>query len=111
MRSSKGKTSFTILRRFSITLLGLVCCSALVAGLYCLYHPGYQRLRDINRQVEIKREKVRRIEAENDELAAKIRVLKTPADNPLHFEKAARQKIGLVKDGETVYHLAGPDER
>jgi cell division protein FtsB len=76
-----------------------------------LYYPGYQRLRDINREVEIKSENVERIEAENDELRAKISVLSTPADNPLHLETAARQKIGLVKDGETVYHLAGPDER
>jgi cell division protein FtsB len=65
----------------------------------------------MDRQLESKRSSVKRIEAENDELGAKIRVLSTPADNPLHFEKAARQKIGLVKNGETVYHFTGPDQQ
>ncbi len=111
MRSSGDRKSFTILRRLAVTLFGLVCCLALIAGLYCFYYPGYQRLREIDRQVESKRSSVERIEAENDELGARIRVLSTPADNPLHFEKAARQKIGLVKDGETVYHLTGPDQQ
>jgi cell division protein FtsB len=91
--------------------VGVVVCCALAVGLYYLYYPGYQRLQEIDREVERKREDVELIEAENEELGNRIRTLKSPADNLLYFEKAARQKIGLVKDGETVYHLAGPDQQ
>ena len=112
MRYSGDGKSFTILRKLvTITLLVLVCCCALAAGLFCLYYPGYKRLREINHKVEDIRASVERIEHENKELAERVRRLSTPAGSPLHIERVARQKIGLVKDGETVYYVKRDDQR
>lgn len=108
--SGDGKFS-TILRRVAIAWLVLVCCSVLTAGLFYVYYPGYRKLQETNRKVEAVRANVARIERENKELGERIRILSAPADSPFYLEEVARRNIGLVKDGETVYHLQPPDQR
>ena len=105
MRYSRQKRYSTIWRRLGISLVVFGCCAVLSVGLLSLYYPGYQELRGIKRKIENVQRDIEQLERENKELVERIEKLRSPADNPLYMEKLARQNIGLVRDGETVYYL------
>jgi len=105
MRRSRGKTFSTTWRKARIPLLILLSCSLLGVGLYGMYHPGFQKLKRIREETKLREDHIKRLQQENDELAERIRTLRNPTDNLLYVEKVARQKIGLVRDGEVVYDL------
>ena len=112
MRNSKGKTSSTIWHKLRISVLVVVCCGAVVGGAHYVYRPNFQKLRQMEVDIEKTRETVDQIERENEEYNNKMQKLREPpAGDPLYIEKRARETVGLVKDGETVYHLQTPAQQ
>jgi len=109
MRDSKGRKSFTIWRKWGIPLAAIVSCSGLAVGLYHLYRPGFQRLREMKTRIQETEARVEELERENEGYAEKRKKLsEPPSGDPLYIEKVARQNIGLVREGETVYHVQDP---
>ncbi|MFH1996568.1 MAG: septum formation initiator family protein [Candidatus Omnitrophota bacterium] len=74
----------------------------LAIALAILFFPGfskYQELKVRNRELE---ERIRRSEQENRTLREQAKLLK---DDPVAIERAAREKMGLVRDGEILYRV------
>jgi len=112
MRNSKERMSFTIWRKLGISLLVVVCCCAVVSGAYFLYRPNFQNLREMKADIEETGAKVEQLKRENEEYTDRIRKLREPpAGDPLYIEKRARQNVGLVREGETVYHFEAPGQQ
>ena len=106
MRNSKGRTPFTIWRKLGISLVAVVCGCVVATGLYFLFHPDFQRLRALKVRIEEIEARIEQLERENEEYAEKMQKLREPpAGDPHYIEKIARQNIGLVREGETVYHM------
>ena len=67
-----------------------------------MFLPAYvkmQRLRGKNRQYEKRIEELKRDNVLLEE--EKRRLL----EDPLYFEKVAREKMGIVKEGEVIYKI------
>ena len=112
MRNSKGRTSSTIWRKLGISLLVVVCCSVVVSAGYVLYRPNFHTLREMNVDIEETEASVEQLKRENEEYTEKMQKLRElPAGDPLYIEKIARQNIGLVRDGETVYRVENPAQQ
>ena len=75
---------------------------AVILGLSVLQNVG-RRIR-IRHEIESARQKVAKLQKDNEELARKI----AEAQTPTFMEKEIRNKLGLVKTGETVVVL--PDD-
>lgn len=71
-----------------------------------IFFPGYakiQEMRQKNRKLE---SDIKRLKAENIALSLEKEKLET---DPNYLEQVAREKLGIVKKGETVYRLV-PEE-
>ncbi|HLD40583.1 MAG TPA: septum formation initiator family protein [Candidatus Omnitrophota bacterium] len=67
-----------------------------------IFFPGYakiQEMRHKNRKLEAD---IKRLKAENIALSLEKEKLET---DPNYLEQVAREKLGIVKKGETVYRL------
>jgi cell division protein FtsB len=103
--------SSTIWRKLAIPLLVVGCCF-IVSGAYFLYSPNVERLREMKVKIEEKEARVEKLKRENEEYVDRIQKLREPpAGDSLYIEKKARQKGGLVREGETVYHLEAPTKQ
>ena len=112
MRNSKGRMSSTIWRKLGISLLVAVCCCAVGSGAYLLYRPNFQKLRNMKANIEETGTRIEQLKRENEEYVNRIRKLREPpAGDPLYIEKRARQNVGLVREGETVYHFEAPGQQ
>ncbi|MFZ3172533.1 MAG: septum formation initiator family protein [Carboxydocellales bacterium] len=58
----------------------------------------FMQLREINRNIDQVQEKIRMMQGKNKELALEIKLLQSDT----YVERIAREKLGLVKPGETV---------
>ena len=111
MRNSRGRMSSTIWRKLAIPLLVVGCCF-IVSGAYFLYLPNVERLREMKVKIEEKEARVEKLKRENEDYLEKIQKLREPpAGDSLYIEKKARQNVGLVREGETVYHLQAPPQQ
>jgi cell division protein FtsB len=105
MRNSKATGSFTTWRKVGVALIALACCCGAAVGLYHLYHPGFEKLKAIKTRIMETEARVEELKQENEVYEEKSRKLREPpAGDPLYIEKVAREKVGLVREGETVYH-------
>ena len=104
MRPLREARSSTIWHKLGLALLAVVSCSAVGLCLYHLYSPGQKELRETRRKIDETKANIERLQQENGELDERRKKLAAPG-NPLYIEKVARGNIGLVKNGETVYHI------
>jgi cell division protein FtsB len=106
MRNSKVAKSFTTWRKVGVALIGIACCCGAAIGLYHLYRPGFQKLKAIKARIEETDARVEQLKQENEVYEERSRNLREPpAGDPLYIERVAREKVGLVREGETIYHL------
>ncbi len=71
-----------------------------ILGVAALY-PGYARLKNFNRKVELLSREIEVIEHENEVLREQIKALR---DDPFYAEKHARE-MGLTREGEKVFRV------
>lgn len=64
----------------------------------------YRQILDSRRQVEMARDQLATLEAENEVLAADVAALNTPEE----IERLARDKLGYVREGELAYVVLDP---
>lgn len=87
------------LRRKAVVLAGVILIIGLVLG--ALFGDrGVLHLAEKRRRAQALEQEIARLENENDRLAREIRALKT---DPRAVEAIAREALGLVKPGETVF--------
>ena len=111
MRNSRERMSSTIWRKLAIPLLVVGCCFT-VSGAYFLYRPNAERLRGMKVKGEEAEARVEKLKRENEDYVDRIQKLREPpAGDLLHLEKKARENVGLVREGETVYHLQTPAQQ
>ncbi len=109
MRNSKATKSSTTWHKVGVALVAIVCCVGAAIGLYHLYHPGFQKLKEIKIRIKETEARIEELKHENQVYEEKRQKLREPpVGDPLYLEKVARERVGLVRDGETVYHLQDP---
>lgn len=80
-------------------VLGLAAYYAAFGGEYSLLE-----VREIRREVETKRAELERRSAEADSLRGRVAALE---DDPVAIETLARERFGMIRDGEVLYRFAG----
>jgi cell division protein FtsB len=64
--------------------------------------PSYTQLQDLKERNREYADEIRSLQAKHIELKEEFRRLK---EDPVYLEKVAREKMGLVREGEVVYQL------
>ena len=82
------------------TLLGLAAYYALFGGEYSLWE-----LRKARREIEIQQQELSLLKAENEFLRARADSLENDSAT---LERIARERFGLIREGEVIYHFAEP---
>ena len=83
------------------------CLFGLTIVLLLVFLPSYQRMQDLkqtNKEYELRMQELVR---ENAQLSEEKRLLR---DDPIYLEKVAREKMGLIREGEVVYKIVPPEE-
>ena len=75
--------------------------------LLLVFLPSYQSMQDLkqkNRDYELQ---IQELVRENTKLSEEKTLLK---DDPAYLEKVARDKMGLIKQGEVIYRMTESEE-
>jgi len=93
-------------RRFIAAAVAVLVVAAILIYVFVFSRHGYLRRRELSRENE-------RLQAELEELQnenARLREELNRLDDPEAVEKLAREELGLVKEGETVYRFVEKDK-
>lgn len=92
------------LRRKAATLASIIALVALIVG--ALFGDrGLLHLLDQRQRAEALAHEIEELKAENAQLAAEIAALRS---DPRAIERIAREELGLVRPGETVFLVRDP---
>jgi cell division protein FtsB len=94
-------------RRFIFGAVGCAVLAALLAYVFVFSRHGYLRRRELARENERLQLELRVLRDEN----ARLREELSRLDDPEAIEKLAREKLGLVKDGEKVYRFVEKNKK
>ena len=89
------------LRKLALTLVVM----ALIGGMGLWYIPILRQSNALQREIELKRLALKKQEELHQKLSNEIVALKT---DPEAIERAIREKLGLVKPNETIFHFESP---
>ena len=67
-----------------------------------LFLPSYTKMQELKQKNDDFTERIKRLEEKNKKLEEEKRFLTT---NPDYVEKIAREKMGLIRQGEKVYKI------
>lgn len=70
--------------------------------LLILYYPGYRRVQLARERNRAMVERIERLKKENAELEKRLEMLK---NDMVYIEQRAREKLGIVEEGEIVYEF------
>lgn len=93
-------------RRFLLAVVAAVALAAFLSYVFVFSRHGYLRRRELARENERLQAELQKLRDENARLRAELERL----DDPDAVEKLAREELGLVKDGETVYRFVEKDK-
>jgi cell division protein FtsB len=71
-----------------------------------IFLPSYTQYQDKRQKVDEYDRQIIRLQRQNAKLAKEKKLLES---DPAYLEKVAREKMGLVREGETIYRLT-PEE-
>jgi cell division protein FtsL len=94
-------------RRVIFSVVGSTLLAALLVYVFVFSRHGYLRRRELARENERLQQELQDLRDEN----ARLREELTRLDDPEAIEKLAREKLGLVKDGEKVYRFVEKDKK
>ena len=78
----------------------VIYISAILAVVAIVFLPGYSKMQKLREKNEEYLKRIELLEVNNDEL--KNELFKMEQD-PEYLEKRAREKLGIVKEGEILY--------
>jgi cell division protein FtsB len=70
--------------------------------LLALFLPSYAKMQDLKEKNRVYQQKIDYLQKRNVQLEQEQRLLTT---DPVYLEKVARKKMGLIREGETVYKM------
>lgn len=94
-------------RRLIFGVVGALALAALLAYVFVFSRHGYLRRHELARESERLQFELQELRAENVRLREELSRL----DDPEAIEKLAREKLGLVKEGEKVYRFVEKDKK
>ena len=75
---------------------------AVAAVILVLFLPTFTRMQDVQQRDLEYQQRIADLTAENKALTEEKRRLE---DDPVYLEKIAREKMGLIREGEVVYKI------
>lgn len=72
-----------------------------------VFLPSYTQIQDKRQKIKDYDAQIKELRAQNIKLAEERRLLK---NDPHYLEKVAREKMGLMKEGEVIYRLTPEDK-
>ena len=78
------------------------------ALVFVFYLPSYVKMQDLHERNRVQEKRIKELERDNVHLEEERRRL---TDDPVYFEKIAREKMGIIKDGEVIYKIVGPGQK
>lgn len=85
----------------------LLVLIAVIVVAWVMFLPAYSKLQDIKQKNIELENRITELKQENDDLRREQLMLK---GNPEYLEKVAREKMGLIKEGESVVRIT-PEEQ
>ncbi len=82
----------------------LFVCAFLVLVVFL---PTFTRLQDMKKKDREYHDQVAELERDNFRLKEERRLLE---EDPVYLEKVAREKMGLIREGEVIYHITPEEE-
>ena len=86
------------------TFLKLGILPAVVCFLILM--PGYLKVRSLKKEILHIKENIERLQKENENLRIEIDKLE---NDPFTIEKKARERLGMIKEGEVKFRFVSPD--
>ncbi len=80
----------------------------ITAFVLVFFFPSFVKLQDLRKKNNQHEAELQRLRKEYKELAEEKRKLET---DPAYFEKVAREKMGLVRDGEVIYRIMPAEKK
>ena len=74
---------------------------------FVIYLPSYKQMEDLKAKNADYDQRIKDLKKEQVALQEEVKRLK---DDPVYLEKVAREKMGLIKDGEVIYKIVPPPE-
>ncbi|MBF0595412.1 MAG: septum formation initiator family protein [Candidatus Omnitrophica bacterium] len=78
------------------------------ALVFVFYLPSYVKMQDLHEKNRVYEKRIKDLEQDNVRLEEERRRL---TDDPVYFEKVAREKMGIIRDGEVIYKIVGPGQK
>lgn len=76
-----------------------------LAVVFVVYLPSYMQMQDLRGRNLTFEKRISELQEENDRMVEERDRL---VNDPDYFEKVARERMGLIKDGEAVYQVLPP---
>ena len=67
-----------------------------------MFLPGYSRLQELRQKNTQLQDRIAAVEKENEGLRVEKERLQ---EDKVYLEKVAREKMGLIREGEVIYHM------
>ncbi len=74
----------------------------LAVGLVLAFLPSYQQMQDLKAVNHAYEAEIERLKVDKEQLLEERRLLE---EDPVYLEKVAREKMGLIREGEVVYRI------
>jgi len=78
------------------------CLFGLTIVLLLAFLPSYQKMQDLKQKNKEYELRIRQLVQENARLSEEKTLLE---DDPVYLEKVAREKMGLIREGEVLYKI------
>jgi len=82
----------------------LFVLSVIILGIFV---PSYTRMQDLEQKNKAYLHEIKQLAAERDLLREERRLLE---EDPAYLEKVAREKMGLIREGEVIYKITPVEE-
>ena len=107
MRKSRIKTPDFLVRHKKLwSILGTVAISSYLLYSFIFSDLGVIKYLFMKQEYRRIKDEVSRLDSENKKLKSEVTSLKTDPD---YIEALARERLGLAKDGETIYRFQGKE--
>jgi cell division protein FtsB len=102
IRRSHDRRDYLPLATRVVTLLIVICALILLS---VVFYPEWTRLSQMRRDLAHRKERLAELQRKAKEREEEVRLLRT---DPAYLEIFAREKLDLMKDGETIFRLDPP---
>ena len=80
---------------------------AVAFAVLIIFLPSFSKWQDVKQKDREYQAKIRALEEEHAKLLEEKQLLE---EDPDYLEKVAREKMGLIREGEVIYHITPAEE-